>query len=146
MTVTISTSAAVSTAVATSNFRPSTLVDAVIPTNGTVALGCPAINGTNLRIALGADISLFSVTCGTDILDPSQDILAVISYSLSACAEACASYNRNYGQGKCVAATFNRDLTAVVGLYYGTCWLKNGTSGTTPSSSNTYAGLRLQSP
>lgn len=59
-------------------------------------------------------------------------------------AQACASYTWTYDSSECVPATSNSDLTATVASNFGTCSLRNGTSGTYPSTTETYAWLVLQ--
>lgn len=76
--------------------------------------------------------------------NPWQDIIAIIAYSYTDCAKACASYNRNLGRIGCRAAVFNNDLAGSVTANYGTCFLKNSTEGKSASEWNTFAGMILQ--
>ncbi|KAF4632585.1 hypothetical protein G7Y89_g5538 [Cudoniella acicularis] len=134
-----SISAAASSATAT----PTTGI--TVPTTGFLALNCPSLSASNEIITLGTLSSTFGITCGQDftpVNGVSSDIVAVISYSLHDCAQACASYNRDSGKLACKAATFNSDLTSI-GTNYGTCFLKNNTGGAVTGTSNIYAGLTL---
>lgn len=74
----------------------------------------------------------FNVTCNQDFTPPiiggNNDIIALTVYSVSACAKACFSYNRNIGGGNlCIGAAFDANWSAV-NKDGGNCWLKNTTS------------------
>jgi hypothetical protein len=141
MTTTYTTS----TCSATSSSTTSSILS--VPTAGLLPLDCPNIDNTNVRVTLKSQTSLFGVTCGADfgsVTGRQIDILAIISYSLQDCAQACASYNLNIGQNICKGATFNSNLTGSVAINFGTCFLKNDTTGETQSTYNSYAGLVLK--
>ncbi|PVH67602.1 hypothetical protein DL98DRAFT_443216, partial [Cadophora sp. DSE1049] len=91
-----------------------------VPTTGVLALDCPNIDDTELRMTL-VETSVFAVICGRDYPGASNDILAVTAYSLTDCARACASYNRNSGSKICRGAAFKADLTANVPVNFGNC-------------------------
>ncbi|KAH7380959.1 hypothetical protein BKA64DRAFT_713513 [Cadophora sp. MPI-SDFR-AT-0126] len=113
-----------------------------VPTAGTVALDCPNIDNTELRMTL-VETSVFTVICGRDYPGAKNDILAVTVYSLTDCARACASYNRNSGSKDCKGAAFKNDLSYNVPVNYGNCWLKNNTQSPSSGTSNGLAALLL---
>ncbi|KAH7323592.1 hypothetical protein BKA65DRAFT_71369 [Rhexocercosporidium sp. MPI-PUGE-AT-0058] len=115
-----------------------------VPTSGTLALDCPNIDNTELRMTL-IETSVFTVVCGRDYPGAKNDIIAVTVYSLADCARACASYNRNSGSEICKGAAFKTDLLANVQVNFGNCWLKNNTNTPSSGSSNTLAALVLNS-
>ena len=67
------------------------------------------------------ETSVFTVICGRDYPGAKNDILAVTAYSLTDCARACASYNKNSGSKECKGAAFKNDLTYNVPVNYGNC-------------------------
>ncbi|KAL2062869.1 hypothetical protein VTL71DRAFT_5941 [Oculimacula yallundae] len=99
-----------------------------VPTAGTVALDCPTIDGTQIRMALGSTTSVFDLVCGRDYPGSRNDIVALTVYSVDDCARACASYNRNSGSKFCKGAAYRSDLTRNIPVNFGNCWLKNATS------------------
>ncbi|KAK0122650.1 hypothetical protein ONS96_009688 [Cadophora gregata f. sp. sojae] len=146
-TVTITTTASPATgtiASASSSASGSSTSSSIIsvPTAGTVALDCPNIDNTELRMTL-VETSVFTVICGRDYPGAKNDIVAVTAYSLNDCARACASYNKNSGTKYCKGAAFKSDLTLNVPVNYGNCWLKNNTQSPSSGTSNGLAALLL---
>ncbi|KAG4438473.1 hypothetical protein IFR05_006041 [Cadophora sp. M221] len=113
-----------------------------VPTSGILALDCPNIDDTELRMTL-IETSVFTVICGRDYPGQKNDILAVTAYSLADCARACASYNLNAGSKLCKGAAFKTDLSYNVNVNYGNCWLKNNTNSPNSGTSNGLASLLL---
>ncbi|KAH9216637.1 hypothetical protein DL95DRAFT_522555 [Leptodontidium sp. 2 PMI_412] len=113
-----------------------------VPTSGVLALDCPNIDSTELRMTL-VETSVFTVICGRDYPGAKNDILAVTAYSLTDCARACASYNQNSGSKLCRGAAFKSDLTYNVPVNYGNCWLKNNTNSPDSGTDNGLAALLL---
>jgi hypothetical protein len=100
-----------------------------------LALDCPAIDGQNQTVILGAQSSTFKVECGVDFLGR-VTIMAVTVYSLEDCLRACASYNRNSNSKGCIAVEFGANMTFLEPNDFGTCFLKNGTGTVFNSGSN----------
>ncbi|PVH83239.1 hypothetical protein DL98DRAFT_513502 [Cadophora sp. DSE1049] len=145
ITITTTASPATGTIASASASGSSTSTSASIisvPTAGTVALDCPNIDNTELRMTL-VETSVFTVICGRDYPGAKNDILAVTAYSLTDCARACASYNRNSGSKECKGAAFKNDLSYNVPVNYGNCWLKNNTQSPSSGTSNGLAALLL---
>jgi hypothetical protein len=137
ITHTITTTAGLQSATTTASIN--------LPTAGVLALNCPSLNNTETSITLGSTSYAFSIGCGTDFGGTNVDILAIISYSIADCAQACASYNYDYRQEVCKAVTWNSDL-GVVEEHFGNCFLKNDTSGRNAVVDDTYVGLTLLIP
>ena len=74
---------------------------------------------------------------------PGPDIIAVVTYTYTDCAKACASYNRNVGRTSCKGVVFNADMTSSVAGNYGTCFLKSGSTAGAGSGYNSFAGMVL---
>ncbi|KAK0618985.1 hypothetical protein B0T14DRAFT_518355 [Immersiella caudata] len=108
-------------------------VTVIGPPNSSAArlpLDCPSINGTKQDVTLGSRTSSFTIVCGGNYIRPEFDIAAIVSYSLTDCLMACASYNwnrqeypDNLGQ-RCAAVVFNSNLFKSVAGGFGTCYLK----------------------
>jgi hypothetical protein len=145
ITHTITTTAALQSATTAASGTSTTTASLNLPTAGVLALNCPSLNNTETSITLGSTSYAFSIGCGTDFGGANVDILTIISYSISDCAQACASYNYNYGQEVCKAVTWNSDLGVVEG-HFGNCFLKNDTSGRNAVVDDTYVGLTLLIP
>ena len=98
-----------------------------------LALDCPGISGTTISIKPPPNASpednveaRFSLDCGGDILSTSpasNDILSIVTYSLSDCLRACASYNRYNEAGACKGVVFYADMDPAAERD-GTCLLK----------------------
>ncbi|KAH8684447.1 hypothetical protein BGZ60DRAFT_523661 [Tricladium varicosporioides] len=124
-----STTSSKSAAATSTSASTSTSSAIVVPTTGVTFLDCPKLNGQSTIVTLKSTTYTYATTCGQDFAGvdgKSPDIMAVISYSLHDCAQACASFNRNSGATICKAATFDSRLSNI-NVNLGTCWLKNTT-------------------
>jgi hypothetical protein len=91
-----------------------------------VSLDCPSLDGTTRTITLGTQSYSFLIACSTDYAGPNTvDYLAIISYHLDDCLQACASLNRNTGGNTCRAVEFVSDMQLETTADFGNCWLKN---------------------
>lgn len=141
-TVITATVTATVTQNSTSTATPTSGTIISVPTSGYLPLDCPVIDNTNLRVTLDT-VSLFLRTCGQDISGP--DIAAIITYSDTDCAKACASYNRNLRSIGCKAVVFSRDLTSTnLRANFGNCFMKNSTSSKTVNDDGMAVGMILQ--
>jgi hypothetical protein len=102
----------------------------------TLALDCPAIDGTTWRNHFNQD---YKYTCGVDLGNlPSRDngnitdIAAIIAYSVEDCIDACSAINfQTYLSASadattCSSVSFFNQAAAVIGVGNGNCWLKKG--------------------
>ncbi|KAI8932929.1 hypothetical protein NX059_010400 [Plenodomus lindquistii] len=54
------------------------------------------------------------------------DITGVLAYTLQQCVDACTTYNKMQGTGKCTAVVLDRNMAQKYAANNGaTCWLKN---------------------
>ncbi|KAK6833198.1 eukaryotic aspartyl protease [Apiospora arundinis] len=85
----------------------------IIPTSGvSVPLDCPNINGQTRSITLGGKTTVtFTLDCGRDYPDASQDILGIKVYALEDCLHACAAYNHASNSKDCILAVFIADVS-----------------------------------
>ena len=93
-----------------------------------VALDCPALHGTSYTTA---SKETFMQLCNTTYLGDQtniKDIIAIISYSMDDCIEACSSVNEFAVSPACAGVTFKPTLSEFPA---GNCWLKTGTGAGT---------------
>jgi hypothetical protein len=109
---------------------------------GVLNLNCPTLTGSQISVALYTAIWTFDIICGTDF--NGGNILAITAYSLQNCAQACATYNRDYGQTICTGVSFLSNLTLTTTYnYFGNCFLKNDTSSPIDNLGEMNAVLKL---
>jgi len=93
------------------------------PSSGLLALDCPAINNTTY--ASGSQT--FKVQCSTNYA--ATNIVGFNSTTLDACMDRCVAFNANGPTQKCVAVTFQANLTTAMEPGQGAnCWLAAITS------------------
>lgn len=94
----------------------------VAPTDAKVSLDC---DNKSPSVMVAGKRWNFNATCG--INHPKNDLLPIVSYSLTDCLSACAKWNSKWGSG-CVGVVFGSDIAGYVKAANGNCFLKNGTS------------------
>lgn len=97
------------------------------PTIGRVPVDCPNLDATTHKVTPQSKTYTFKTTCGGDS-DPGEgdlNILAFLSYRLSDCLRACASFNErgNAPNTTCRGVHFHANLQYVDDKG-GNCWLK----------------------
>jgi hypothetical protein len=131
-TSTTSSGAAASATGTVTNYVPTSIRDI-----DTLALDCPAIDGTTGRTHFNQN---FKYTCGVDLGNqPSAaggnitDLAAIIAYTIEDCIDACSAVTFQTfihgvkGGPTCSSVSWFADAKSTVAVGNGNCWLKNGT-------------------
>lgn len=67
----------------------------------------------------------FDVSCMMDYVGPGVDITGMTTYAFDDCIRACAMFNKFARNNTCVGVHFNANLTTVIPMHHGNCFLKS---------------------
>ncbi|KAK6849129.1 hypothetical protein PG995_012962 [Apiospora arundinis] len=106
------------------------------PSSSTTSLPAPLLLGGKTTVT-------FTLDCGRDYPDASQDILGIKVYALEDCLHACAAYNHASNSKDCILAVFIADVSDANSRYDGNCFIKNNTNNRSGATSDRYVAANL---
>ncbi|GAB1316155.1 Apple domain-containing protein [Madurella fahalii] len=96
-----------------------------VPRRGVISFDCGRISMNRQVVTFGTSSWGFDVSCMMDYIGPGVDITAMTTYSFDDCIGACAMFNKFSRNNTCVGVHFNANLTTVLPMHHGNCFLKS---------------------